>query len=117
MIASEIMLPPHAPEIYLDRATLWNAVENCEKHPKAQLAYSFDIAMQNELTLEENMELARKFVQEQFVAKGMIADLAFHSPEKENGGIPNPHFHVMTTMRPFEPGWHMGTKTAAGISS
>ena len=29
--------------------------------------------MQNELTLEENMELARKFVQEQFVAKGMIA--------------------------------------------
>lgn len=62
MIASEIMLPPHAPEIYLDRATLWNAVENCEKHPKAQLAYSFDIAMQNELTLEENMELARKFV-------------------------------------------------------
>ena len=110
MIASEIMLPPHAPEIYLDRATLWNAVESCEKHPKAQLAYSFDIAMQNELTLEENMELARKFVQEQFVAKGMIADLAFHSPEKEDGGIPNPHFHVMTTMRPFNAvhttDWH-----------
>ena len=102
-LASEIMLPPHAPEIYLDRATLWNAVENCEKHPKAQLAYSFDIAMQNELTLEENMELARKFVQEQFVTKGMIADLAFHSPEKEDGGIPNPHFHVMTTMRPLNP--------------
>ena len=37
--------------------------------------------MQTELTLEENMELARKFVQEQFVTKGMIADLAFHSPE------------------------------------
>ena len=35
------------------------------------------------MTLEENMELARKFVQEQFVTKGMIADLAFHSPEKE----------------------------------
>ena len=27
VIASEIMRPPHAPEIYLDRATLWNAVE------------------------------------------------------------------------------------------
>ena len=48
-------------------------------------------------------ELARKFVQEQFVAKGMIADLAFHSPEKEDGGIPNPHFHAMTTMRPLNP--------------
>ena len=33
----------------------------------------------------------------------MIADLAFHSPEKEDGGIPNPHFHVMTTMRPLNP--------------
>lgn len=110
MIASEIMLPPHAPEIYLDRATLWNAVENCEKHPKAQLAYSFDIAMQNELTLEENMELARKFVQEQFVTKGMIADLAFHSPEKEDGGIPNQHFHVMTTMRPLNPDGTWGQK-------
>ena len=48
------------------------------------------------------------------MAKGMIADLAFHNPEKEDGGIPNPHFHVMTTMRPFEPGWHMGTKTKYG---
>lgn len=110
MIASEIILPPHAPEAYLDRAALWNAVEKCEKHPKAQLAYSFDIAMQNELTLEENMELARKFVQEQFVAKGMIADLAFHSPDKEEGGIPNPHFHVMTTMRPLNPDGTWGQK-------
>ena len=55
MIASEIMLPPHAPEIYLDRATLWNAVESCEKHPKAQLAYSFDIAMQNEFQAYSNL--------------------------------------------------------------
>ena len=108
MIASEIMLPPHAPEIYLDRATLWNAVESCEKHPKAQLAYSFDIAMQNELTLEENMELARKFVQEQFVAKGMIADLAFHNPEKEDGGIPRQYAaeHGLTVVDEYiDDGW------------
>ena len=59
--------------------------------------------MQNEFPLEENIELARKFVQEQFVTKGMIADLAFHSPEKEDGGIANPDFHVMTTMRPLNP--------------
>ena len=66
--------------------------------------------MQNELTLEEKMELARKFVQEQFVTKGMIADLAFHSPEKEDGGIPNPHLHVMTTMRPLNPDGTWGQK-------
>ena len=40
-------------------------------------------AMQNELTLEENMELARKFVQEQFVAKGMIAAVSYTHLEKK----------------------------------
>ena len=73
-----------------------------EKNKKAQLAYNFDIALQNELTMEENIALARRFVQEHFVSKGMIADLAVHEPDKGNG-IPNPHFHVMTTMRPLNP--------------
>ena len=61
---SEIFLPPQAPSAYQDRETLWNAVEKAEEHPQAQLAYSYDIALQNELTLEENIALARKFVQE-----------------------------------------------------
>ena len=102
VIYTEIFLPPHAPDDYRDRATLWNAVEKSEKHPKAQLAYSFDIALQSELTMEENIALAREFVQTNFIAKGMIADLAIHAPDKENG-IENPHFHVLTTMRPINP--------------
>ena len=102
VIYTEILLPPHAPDKYSDRATLWNAVEKSEKHPKAQLAYSFDIALQTELTIEENIALAREFVETNFVAKGMIADLAVHVPDKE-GGLSNPHFHVLTTMRPLNP--------------
>ena len=102
VIHTEIFLPPHAPDIYRDRATLWNAVEKSEKHPKAQLAYSFDIALQSELTMEENIALAREFVQTNFVAKGMIADLAVHAPDRE-GDLSNPHFHVLTTMRPLNP--------------
>ena len=94
VIACEIFLPPHAPREYADRQTLWNAVEKAEHGKKAQLAYSFDVALQNELTLEENMELARRFVQEQLVGRGMIADLAIHQPDK-NDGIPNPHFHIL----------------------
>ena len=62
VICSEILLPPHAPPEYQARATLWNTVEQVEKHPKAQLAYSFDIALQNELSMEENIVLAREFV-------------------------------------------------------
>ena len=102
VLHTEILLPAHAPECFRDRATLWNAVEAAERHPKAQLAYSFDIALQNELSLNENIVLARAFVQKEFVDRGMIADLAIHSPDK-TGGIPNPHMHVMTTMRPLNP--------------
>ncbi len=100
---------PCPPE-YQDRATLWNTVEQVEKHPKAQLAYSFDIALQNELSMEENIALAREFVQRCLVDKGMIADFAVHAPDKEDGGIPNPHFHVMTTMRPINPDGTWGQK-------
>ena len=110
VIYSEIILPPHAPSEYQDRATLWNAVEHAERHKKAQLAYSFDIALQNELTMEENIKLARKFVQRCFVDKGMVADLAIHQPDKGDGGIPNPHFHVLTTMRPINPDGTWGQK-------
>ena len=51
VVCAGILLPPYAPPEYSDRETLWNAVEQTEKHPKAQLAYSFDIALQNEFTL------------------------------------------------------------------
>lgn len=101
VIYEEIMLPPNAPARYADRQTLWNEVERCEKHPKAQLAYSFDIALQNELTREENIALARQFIKDNFVAKGMICDWTVHEPDKK-GGIPNPHFHVLIPMRPLK---------------
>jgi len=110
VVCSEIILPPHAPPEYQDREILWNTVEQVEKHRKAQLAYSFDVALQNELSIEENIALAREFVQQYFVSKGMAADLAVHAPDKAGGGIPNPHFHVMTTMRPFNPDGTWGQK-------
>lgn len=109
VIHSEVLLPPHAPREYADRQTLWNAVEDAERNRNAQLAYSFDIALQNELTLEENIALARQFLLDNFVSRGMIADFAVHQPDKENG-IPNPHFHVMCPIRPLNPDGTWGAK-------
>ena len=110
VLHSEILLPENAPAAYADRQTLWNAVEQKEKHKKAQLAYSFDIALQNELTEEENITLARRFVQECLVSRGMICDLAVHRPAPKEGKDPNPHFHVMATMRPLNPDGSWGEK-------
>ena len=110
VILKEIILPEHAPKRFSDRSTLWNEVEQVEKHYKAQLAYSFDMALQNEFSLEENIELAREFVQKYFVSDGMICDLAVHQPDKEEGGIPNPHFHVLVPIRPLNEDGTWGAK-------
>ena len=109
VIHAEILLPPHAPREYADRQTLWNAVEDVERNKNAQLVYSFDIALQNEFSLDENIQLARQFLLDNFVSRGMIADFAVHQPDKENG-IPNPHFHVMCPIRPLNPDGTWGAK-------
>ena len=110
VICSDILLPSHAPPEYADRQTLWNAVEKAERGKKAQLAYSFDIALQNEFSLEENIALARQFLLENFVSRGMVVDFAVHQPDREDGGIPNPHFHVLCPIRPIEQNGKWGLK-------
>ena len=110
VICSDILLPSHAPPEYADRQTLWNAVEKAERGKNAQLAYSFDIALQNEFSLEENIALARQFLLEHFVSRGMVVDFAVHQPDREDGGIPNPHFHVLCPIRPIEQNGKWGLK-------
>ena len=110
VICSEILLPPQAPPSFSNRETFWNAVEKVERGKKAQLAYSFDIALQNEFSMEENIELARQFLLDNFVSRGMVVDFAVHSPDKEDGGISNPHFHVMCPIRPIAQNGKWGNK-------
>ena len=109
VVYAEILLPPHAPREYADRQTLWNAVEDAERNKNAQLAYSFDIALQNEFSTDENITIARQFLLDNFVSRGMIADFAVHQPD-EDGGIPNPHFHVLCPIRPLNPDGTWGAK-------
>lgn len=73
VLCSEILLPPHDPPSFADRQTLWNEVEKAERGKKVQLTYSFDIALQKEFSMEENIDLARQFLLEQFVRRGMVA--------------------------------------------
>lgn len=110
VICSDILLPSHASPEFADRQTLWNAVEKAERGKNAQLAYSFDIALQNEFSLEENIALARQFLLENFVSRGMVVDFAVHQPDREDGGIPNPHFHVLCPIRPIEQNGKWGLK-------
>jgi len=110
VIMSEILMPDYVPERLKDRETLWYEVENHENRKDAQLAYSFDFALQNELSMEENIEIARRYIMENFVAKGMICDVAFHDPDKGEDGIPNPHVHVLVPIRPINQNGEWGEK-------
>ena len=93
VVMSQIFLPDHAPKRLADRETLWYEVEKNEKRKDAQLAYSFDFALQNELTMEENIEIAERFVKENFTSRGMICDLVIHDPPREEGEERNIHAH------------------------
>src|SRR5579885_686861 len=96
--SAEILLPENAPAWMADREKLWNAVEANEKRKDAQLAREFNFALPRELTLEQNIELAKDFVKEAFVSKGMVADLCIHNDRQPDGKF-HPHAHVMLTMR------------------
>ena len=47
---------------------------------------------------------------EQLVGRGMAADFAIHQPDKDDGGIPNPHFHVLCPIRPILENGKWGQK-------
>ncbi|MGM9600398.1 MAG: MobQ family relaxase [Faecousia sp.] len=97
IVMTEIMLPDHAPRAYLDRETLWNSVEMNEKKHDAQYARRFVMALPKELSYTDNLAFVRQYCQEQFVAKGMCVDLAYH-----HDGDGNPHVHILTTMRAID---------------
>lgn len=98
VVHSEVMLPEDAPEQWGDRERLWNDVEAFEVRKDAQLAREVEFALPREMTQAQGIELARDFVQSEFVDHGMIADLNVHWDMAENG-TPKPHAHVMLTMR------------------
>ena len=98
VVHSEVLLPEGASERLGDRATLWNEVEAVEKRKDAQLAREVEFAIPREMTQAQGIELARDFAGQEFVNRGMIADLNVHWDIGADG-MAKPHAHVMLTMR------------------
>jgi Ti-type conjugative transfer relaxase TraA len=98
VVHSEVMTPDGAPEVLREREALWNAVEAKELRKDAQLAREIEFAIPREMSEAQGIELARDFVQREFVDRAMIADLNVHWDQGADGLI-KPHAHVMLTMR------------------
>lgn len=101
-----ILVPNNAPEWARDRERLWNEVEAVENKANSRYAKEFNVALPIELSDDEQRELLTKYVQENFVESGMVADVAIHRDHKGN-----PHAHVMLTNRPFNPDGTWGVKS------
>jgi Ti-type conjugative transfer relaxase TraA len=102
VVHSEVMAPEGSPERWQDRETLWNEVELGEKRKDAQLAREIEFSIPREMNQAQGVELARDFVQAEFVDRGMVADLNVHWDVRPDG-LAKPHAHVMLSMREVEP--------------
>jgi len=107
---SMILTPSHAPEWTKNRETLWNEVDKIEsKNPMTKsprLATEVLISLPNDLDRDIQTELAKDFVEEEFISKGMIADVSIHRDD-----INNPHAHILLTIRPINTDGTWGSKT------
>jgi Ti-type conjugative transfer relaxase TraA len=102
VLHSEVLLPKGTPERLSDRTSLWNEVEAGEKRKDAQLAREMEFSIPREMSQKQGVQLARDFVEEQFVKRGMVADLNVHWDHAKDGS-PKPHAHVMLSMREVGP--------------
>ena len=95
---SEVLTSANTPEWMADRTQLWNTVEAMEARKNSQISRKIQLSLPHELTRDQHRELVRNFVQEQFFARGMIADINIHLSDKQ-GDECNHHAHVMLIMR------------------
>lgn len=96
LVWQQMFLPEYAPAEWSDRGTLWNAVEENEKTKDSRLAREFVVALPIEMGKAEWQSLLTEFIQDNFVADGMCADVCIHDTDGHN-----PHAHIMVTVRPL----------------
>ena len=92
-----IFLPENAPQEWRDRSELWNAVERSEKTKDSRLARELVVALPVELGKEQWINLLTDYIQSNFIADGMCADVAIHDTDGHN-----PHAHIILTVRPLD---------------
>lgn len=114
VMSSFILAPRDAPNWMRQRASLWNGVEMSEKRVDAQLAREVIVSLPDveifdhlkpynkEKRLREFYErILKRYVNDNFVKEGMVADVALHMPAEKNDER-NYHAHIMLSMREID---------------
>lgn len=98
----EIALPDGSFPALADRETLWNRVEAAETRKDARVARELVLALPHELEHDERVALVQGFVAENITARGLVADIAVHAPDRK-GDHRNHHAHVLFPERAATP--------------
>jgi len=88
------------------RDELWNAAELAERKSNACTAREYEVALPEELSLDQQIELAQEYSQWINERHDCAVDLNIHDIEG------NPHAHILTTVRAVENGCELGPKIA-----
>ena len=97
LVWEQVFLPQNAPHEWKSRSVLWNAVEAAEKSKDSRLARELVVALPIELDKTQWVKLLTEYIQKNFVAEGMCADVAIHDTDGHN-----PHAHILLTVRPMD---------------
>src|ERR1700722_1819638 len=116
----EILLPPGVAggdmSWATDRSSLWNAAEAAESRKNARVAREYLIALPEELTHPQRVEVVHGFAQELAERFGFAVDVAVHAPRNFRGSAPrNFHAHLLATTREVS-GEGLGRKTLFAIN-
>lgn len=95
---TQVYAPENVPEWATNREQLWNEVHAVEQRKNSQFSREINVALPKELNKKEQIDLAERFAKDQFVSKGMVADVCLHNQSGEN-----PHAHIMLTTRQIGP--------------
>lgn len=96
------------PKWATNRTELWNSCEEKENRKNSQFCRSFDIALMKELSVEDNIELLKKWLARNYVSRGLVADVAIHAPHKNRDGTTNENLHahiLIPTRKMNSDGW------------
>ncbi|HDX0990460.1 TPA: MobA/MobL family protein [Pasteurella multocida] len=64
---------------HLKACVFAKSIDRVEKRCDAQLTREVIVSLQHELTLAENKEILKRFVEEAFISQGMMANVAIHA--------------------------------------
>ncbi len=99
---SGLFVDKAAPAWAHDREKLWNAADAFEKRKDAQIAYNVIASLPHQLTDRQREFIVKDFAREQFLRRGVAADVHIHEPSAQ-GDDRNHHVHMLVSMREMTP--------------